>query len=254
MGRRLAAALVLLGAAPLVAACRPSTVDLAFTPTAGARYSYRYEIEATVTQSLDGTAPSVTELRTTLLADQEVVEVFPAGVRAKVTLQREGGAPRTAEVRLDRAGALQGVDLIEGQPTGIFGLEDLGGVLPTATLPEDQLAPGDRWSIDDEQVVGSGRLLRLGVIDGEDVAVVGSELTQPLDETTPIAGTTAALEGELRATGTTAYDLRDGSLRRATTRARGVVQARIAPPPGIDAGAVLGEITYDIRVRVTRLG
>ena len=253
MGRRLAAALLLLGIAPLWAACRPSTIDVAFAPTAGVTYSYRYEIEATVTQSLDGAPPTVTEIRTTLLADQEVVEVSPGGVRAHVTLQREGSVARTSEVRLDRAGTLQGVDLIDGQPTGIFGLEGLGGVLPTAALPDGPLAPGDRWSVDDGAVTGSGRLVRLGVIDGEDVAVVRSDVTQPIDETTPVADTTADLDGDLRATATTSYDLRDGSVRRATTRARGVVHARIAPPPGIDAGAALGEITYEIRVRVTRV-
>jgi hypothetical protein len=253
MGRRLAAALVLVVTAPAWAACRPNTVDVAFTPTEGARYSYRYEIEATITQSLDGADPTVTEISTTLRADQEVVEVSPRGVLARVTLRREGGAPRTAEVRLDRAGTLQGIDLIEGQPTDIFGLGDLGGVLPTAALPDGPLAPGDRWSIEDEQVTGTGRLRRLGVIDGEDVAVISSDLTQLIDETTPVGDTTAALEGDLRATASTAYDLRDGSLRRATTKAHGAVQARIAPPPGIDAGAVLGAITYEIHVRVTRL-
>lgn len=253
MGRRLATALVLLVAAAAGSGCRPSTVDVAFTPAMGERYSYRYEIEATITQSLDGADPTVTEIRTTLRADQEVVEVSPGGVLAEVTLRREGGAPRTADVRLDRAGMLQGVDLIEGQPTDVFGLGDLGGVLPTAALPDVPLAPGDRWVIDDEPVSGRGRLLRLGVIDGEEVAVVSSDVTQPIDETTPVGDTTAALAGDLHAAATTAYDLRDGSVRQATTRARGVVQARIAPPPGIDAGAVLGEITYDIRVRVTRL-
>lgn len=253
MGRRVTAALVLLVAAPAWAGCRPSTVDVAFTPTEGDQYSYRYDIEATITQSLDGAEPTVTEISTTLRADQEVIQVSPGGVLAEVTLRREGGAPRTSEVRLDRAGTLQGVDLIEGQPADIFGLGDLGGVLPTAALPEGPLAPGDRWSIDGEPVTGTGRLRRLGVIDGEDVAVIASDLTEPIDGTIPVGNTTAELEGDLRATSTTAYDLRDGSLRRATTRAHGVVQARIEPPPGIDAGAALGAITYEIRVRVTRL-
>jgi hypothetical protein len=253
MGRRLAVALVVLVSAPVLASCRASSVSLSFAPEQGDEQSYRYEIEATITQTLDGAPPRVTELRTTLRADQEVLEVAPTGVRAEVTLRRDGGAPHRAEVRLDDAGILQGVDLIEGQPTSIFGLDDLGGVLSTVAPPEGALAPGDRWSIDAEDVAGEGRLLRLGVIDGEDVAVVATDLTQPVEETTPVGATSAALDGDLRSIATTAYDLRDGSLRRATTRSRGAVQARIAPPPGIEADAVLGTITYDVRVRVTRL-
>ena len=253
MRRRLAVALVLLLGAPAVAACREGTVTIAFTPTEGDERSYRYEIDATITQALDGDEAIVTKISTSLEADQEVLQVSPGGVRAEVTLRRDGGAPHTTEVRLDDAGTLQGVDLIEGQPIDIFGLEDLGGVLPTTSLPEGPLAPGDRWSIDDDPLAGEGRLLRLGVIDGEDVAVVTTDLTQPIEETTPVGATSAALDGDLRTTATTAYDVRDGSLRRASSRARGEVEARIAPPPGVNASAVLGTITYDVRVRVTRL-
>jgi hypothetical protein len=251
--RRLLIAVVLLVGAVAVGACRSGTVTLAYAPEPGDRYAYRYEIEATVTRSLEGSEPTVTEVRTTLDADQEVLEVSPGGVRAEVTLRRDGGAPRRAEVRLDRAGTLEGVDLIEGQQTDVFGLDTLGGVLPTIALPEGPLAPGDRWSLDDGTVTGEGRLERLGVVDGKHVAVVATDTTQPIEDTVPTGPTTAALGGELRATGTTAYDLHDGSVRRVTARARGAVQARIAPPPGVDRGAVLGSITYDIRVQVTRL-
>lgn len=253
MVRRLAIAVVLAAGAPLVAACREGTVRLAYSPSEGDELSFRYEIDATITRALEGVEPTITEISTSVQADQEVLEVAPGGVRATVTLRRDGGAPRTSQVRLDDAGTLQGVDLIEGQSTGIFGLDDLEGVLPTVSLPDGRLSPGDRWSIDDAELTGEGRLVRLGVIDGEDVAVVASELTQPIAETAAIGETSASLDGALRATSTTAYDLRDGSLRRATTRARGEVAARIAPPPGIDAAAVVGTITYDVRVRVVRL-
>lgn len=253
MVRRLAIVVVLAAAAPLLSACREGTVALLYTPSEGDELSFRYEIDATITQSLDGLAPTVSRIHTSVEADQEVLEVSAAGVRAAVTLQRDGGAPRTSQVRLDDAGTLQGVDLIEGQPTTVFGLDDLAGVLPTVALPDGRLSPGDRWSVDDSDLVGEGRLVRLGVIDGEDVAFVASELTQAIAETATVGATSAALDGELRATSTTAYDLRDGSLRRATTRARGAVDARIAPPPGVDAAAVVGTITYDVRVRVVRL-
>jgi hypothetical protein len=252
MRRRSATSLALLGGAVLLAGCRPGTVTLTFDPEAGDHYRYRYEIEAQVTTTLEGAAPSTTSIDTLLEADVTVVETAPSGVRAEVTLRRDGGAPRTSEVRLDRAGALQGVDLIEGQRADVFGLGDLSQVLPTLAPPESPLAPGDRWSLDAGTVTGEGRLARLGVVDGADVAVVATDATQPLEDTVPTGNTTATLSGELRSRATTAYDLRDGSLRRSTTRARGTVAALIAPPVGIDAAPVNGTIIYDIRVRVTR--
>ncbi len=252
MARRLLA-LALVLAAPLAAACREDTVAVAFEPEVGDVWSYRYEIDATVTTVLDGGSPMVTEIATTLLADQEVVQVTDDGVQAEVTLRRDGGAARTAEVRLDRAGSLQGLDLVSGEPLEVFGLSDLGGVLPTVALPDGRLAPGDRWAIDDGLATGTGRLVRLGVVDGREVAVVASDTRRPVAEVTPTQGTTAALEGELRARSTSTYDLGDGSLRRARSTARGDIEARIAPPSGVDAPAVPGTISYEVRVEVTRL-
>ncbi len=238
--------------APL-AACQEGTVALAFAPDAGDVWSYRYEIDATVTTVLDGGEPTVTEIATTLLADQEVVQVSEDGVRAEVTLRRDGGAARTVEVRLDRAGSLQGVDLVSGQALDVFGLSDLGGVLPTVALPGGDLAPGDSWAIDDGLATGTGRLVRLGVVDGRDVAVIESDTRRAIEEVTPTQSTTAALEGILRAVSTSSYDLEDGSLRRSQSTARGEVAAHIAPPSGVDAPAVPGTISYEVRVEVTRL-
>jgi hypothetical protein len=250
--RRLTTALLLVvGAA--VAGCRSHTVTLAFAPEVGDQYRYRYEVEATITRALEGSEPEVTDVRTTLRVEEAVLEVTPAGVRAEVTLRRDGGAPRSSEVRLDRAGTVRGIDLVEGQRLEVFGLGDLSGVLDTLDLPTGPLAPGDRWSLDEEALEGDGRLARLGVIDGQDVAVVVTRTVEPIERTVPSGTTTAALQGSLRADGTLAYDLADGSLRRATSRARGEVDARIAPPPGVDADAVLGTIAYDIHIRVTRL-
>jgi hypothetical protein len=187
-----------------------------------------------------------------LLADQTVSTVTSDGVTAELSIGRDGAEPRSVTVRLSRAGALQGMDLIEGQQTGAFGLEALSGALATVALPSAPLAPGDRWPIADGEARGQGRLERLGVVDGEEVAVVSLRTTQPVTGSVPAGATTASLDGELRTEATETFDLHDGALRRTSSRAHGTVRARIAPPAGIDADPVDGTITYEVRAEVTR--
>lgn len=250
-GGALAAVATLL-ALPLSAGCRAGTVELAFAPEVGDRYEHRYVVDATVTQALDDVAPTVHRLHSTLDVRQEVVEVTGDVVLVELTLRRDGGPRRTSQVRLDRAGVLEGIDLIEGQTVDVFGLDVLGGLLTGTPLPDEPVGPGDRWPVELGSVRGSARLVRLGIVDGRDVAVVRTSLEQAVDEVVPTATTTAGMRGTLRSSATTTYDLADGSLRRASTRARGAVRVRVAPPPGIVADPALGTITYDVRVEVAR--
>ena len=94
----------------------------------------------------------------------------------------------------------------------------------------------------------------MGVIDDADVAVVDTTLSAAIDDAVAAGTSAVTLLGELRSKAMAAYDISDGSIRRSSARSRGDVQARIEPPAGVDAAPVLGTITYDIRVRVTRIG
>lgn len=241
-------ALVALGA------CRANTVRIDPDPQVGDRARYRYEIEATITRTLDGGKPTTTEITTSLLANQQVLELTDDGIEAKVTLRRDGAAGRTARVMIDRSGAIRGIELAEGLSVDSLGLSELGSLLPpTPVPPTEPLSPGARWSISEGQLEGRGRLTRLGVIDGRDVAVVDTTASAPIDDAVAAGTSAATLLGELRSTTTAAYDLSDGSIRRSSARSRGAVQARIEPPTGIDAAPAIGTIAYDIRVRITRL-
>lgn len=232
-------------------ACRPGTVELAFTPHVGDEARYRYEIDATLTQALDGSEPRVTEITTTIETHQQIVEVGEGGARAEVTLRRDGAPAHTASITLDRSGSLEGIGLGDDEAGPI---DALGTLLSGAPLPHRSVAPGSRWRVSDHDLRGEGRLVRLGVVDGRDTAVVASKLTHALDEAVETGSTTAQLTGALHSATTSSYDLADGALRQATTRADGRVRALIKPPAGVDAAPAKGTITYAVHIVVTRLG
>lgn len=253
MDRRLVTGVLAVALAAL-GACQPGTVRIDGHPSVGERSRYRYEIVATITRSIEGGAPTTSRVATTLLADQKVTAVSDAGVQADVTLRRDGAATRTARVLLNRSGAIRSIELVAGLDSADVGLSQLGSLLPPAVTPPTRaLAPGARWAIDEEDVRGTGRLMRLGVVDGADVAVVETSLSERIADAVTSGTSRATLTGTLRTYSTAAYDLEDGSTRHSTARSSGTVHARIEPPVGIQARPVLGTITYDIEVQAVRL-
>lgn len=235
-------------------ACREGTVVVEPRPEVGDRSRYRYEIDATITRTLDQGAPQTSEIDSVLVVDQRITSVRGERVEADVTLRRDGAAPRSARVALDRSGAIQGIELVEGLAAADLDLAPLSSLLPPGTAPpQGELRPGDRWSITDGDRRGRGRLTRLGVVDGEDVAVFDTTVSEVIDDDVAAGASAARVTGTLRSSTTTAYDVDGGAIRRASARSRGEVQARIEPPAGVDAAPALASITFEIRVRVTRL-
>lgn len=241
-------ALALLG-------CRTDTVSLGFEPHEGDTYRYRYEIEATVTRTVAGSAPQTTDIATTVTSEQEVVELTAAGALVEVTLTSQGAAPRTAVVLLDRAGSLQAIQQIEGLPVDSLGLPPAGTLLAsTATEPSNgPLTLGDRWTIADGGLTGEARLDRLGIVDDHEVAVVTTTLLDVLADTVTAEGSEVVLDGDLRSTTSTTFDLVDGAVRRGSTRSAGTVEVLVSPPLDVVAPPVEATITYELRVRTTRL-
>jgi hypothetical protein len=254
MLRRTAAVLAVL--APLgLLGCQPATVSVGFTPQVGDRYEYRYEIDATVTRALEGQEPEVVQVDTELVAVQEVQARTRSGARIRLELTREGGVPRSAVVLVDRAGSLEGVELVDDLDAAVFGVAGGDSLVPTHLdgPPDRPLAPGDRWTVSDGPRRGTGRLDRLGVIDGEDVAVVTTSATEDLARSLTAAESATRVRGTLRSGATTSYDLVDGAIRRSRSWSRGSLEAELAPPAGVDADAVRATIGYDVSVVVTRV-
>lgn len=236
------------------AGCRPATVSVAFAPKVGDVYTYRYEIEATVTRTRVGQPAQVDHVHTVLVARQEVRARRKAGVRLHLVLTRDGGTPRTADVLVDRVGSLEGIQLVEDRDAAALGLTDDGSLGPSQLTepPDRRLAPGERWTIRAGTRHGTGRLDRLGVVDDADVAVVVTRVTDDVDETGRSGTSETHLGGALRSTATTSYDLDGGAVRRSRSHATGQLDARVEPPRGSTAKAVRATIGYDIAVRVTR--
>jgi hypothetical protein len=254
MVRRPLAGLVLGAAAVLLASCRPATVSVAYAPSIGQRYAYRYEIEATVTRRVPGEAAQVTHLDTQLIAQERVQAVTRAGTRLRLVLTRDGGTPRSAVVLVDRAGSLAGLELVQGLDAAALGLADEGalGSGGAPAPPDGQLAPGDRWTIRTHGRTGHGRLERLGVVDGHDVAVMATSVTDAVDDAGRAGSSTTRVTGRVTSDATTSYDLHGGAVRRSRSRAIGTLRALLRPPAGVDARAVQATIDYELTVRVTR--
>ncbi len=254
MGPRRVAVLGALGILA-VGACRDATVSVAFTPDVDDTYEYRYDIDAEVTRSVEGQEPEVVEIDTVLVADQQVLARTPHGARIELVLTREGGVPRSAVALVDRAGSLEGVELVEDLDAAVFGIAGSDALVPTHLdgPPDGPLAPGDRWTFGEGARRGSGRLERLGVIDGSDVAVVRTSVSEDLSRSLRAGASATQVTGTLRSGARTSYDLDDGAIRRSRSWSRGSFDAVLAPPPGVVADAVRATIDYDVSVRVTRL-
>jgi hypothetical protein len=253
-GRWFAALLVLASLG--TAGCRSDEVALGFEPREGATYRYRYVVEATVTRRVEGGEPRTTEIDMTFESEQRVLEHTRAGAVMEVTLSSASSAPRTAVVLLDRAGSVQAIEQVDGLPAVDAGLPSPASLLAsTATEPPARpLRLGDQWKVDDSTVTGEGTLDRFALVDGEEGAVVVADLVDALTGSQTVDGSEVVLDGDVRSTVSTTFDLLDGAVRDSVTQSDGEVQVEVAPPAGVEAPPVVAVVTYELRIRTTRTG
>ena len=255
---RISSALAALAVAVVIGACEPSTVTIGFEPRPGDSYEYRYTVTTDVTATLEGEPERRRSSRTVLDARVVIVDVSDDSVRADVIVSRQGGAPRTLQARFARGEHLTGIDLVGGVPTDTLGLEGLDELIGAAALapPERELAPGRSWDASSDArasgITGRGRVDRLAVEDGRELAVVVTQFVTPVVTTTDGAARTS-LEGTQRTRTRTAYDLVDGSVRRGTATTVGHATVLAEPPPGIVSEPVTGTIRYELRIDTRRI-
>lgn len=265
--RRPAAVLALVAAtASLSSGCERDTVTLSFQPTEGSQLEYETTVESVTVTQLPGRVAVTREDRTRLDAHQEVLDVGDDGVLVEVSLSRPGIGTRTFTMRFDRAAQLTRVERVEGIPAAALGDLGLSEIFPAAAgaPPDRPLAPGDRWAIDDEvqlagddqpaRLRGEGRLVEVGVEDGEDVATVRSTASLPIHTTTSTTRGTQSLTGTQVTVATATYDLDGGALRRASAVTTATFLLVLGPPEGRGGDAIEGTLSVHIRSEVRRTG
>lgn len=244
--RRSLTLMVLVGSTAL-GACREHRVAVSFDPEVGDVFRYRYELTATLTRELDGQEPAVTTIDTELTVHQRVMARTGDGARVRIDVERAGGARSTVVAVVDRAGSLEGIELVQGVDAAVFGIGDPQGLAadPAERLPDRPLGPGDRWTVEDGSRQGHARVERLGTEDDRAVIHVRTSTVEPLAQDTT--------DGEVRAGSLTTYDLADGAVRTGRAWSHGVLEALVEPPDDVVADAVRATVRYDVTVRVVRL-
>jgi hypothetical protein len=240
-------------------------VRLSFQPRPGNRYSYRVEVEAEAVARVGGEDPRRTQSQNVFEAEQSVLDTDPSGTRVQVRLAEQGALPRTFVVRLDRAAQLAEVQSIEGLPASALGGLGLSEIFPAAAgaPPDRGLAPGARWTIDEPvqlasperaRLSGEGRLAKLGVIDGRDVATVVSTYRLPVKRTAQERRSKLELTGSQDTNASTTYDLEDGSVISVEARTNGTYDVMLLPPEGTPGAPIPGTLTVTVRSVTRRVG
>lgn len=248
-----------------LSSCREGTVRLTFRPEVGATYRYELEVRTVSEVRIGPTGPERREEDVTLTAEHTVLRSGDDGVEVRVLLQEPGSDDRVFEVVFDRAAQLEEVRSIEGVPDERLGLLGIAEIFPAAVgaPPDRALAPGAGWVIDDPVQVpdstsktrldGSGRLVELGVVDGEKVASLEAAARLPLEAVIPSASGELRLEGvqvtDYRAT----HDLDDGSVREASSTTLGRFDLEVSPPPDRKVAPVPGFLVVQVSSRIRLL-
>ena len=269
--RRWTVVVALLGVA--LTACRDDTVRVTFRPAVGAVYRYEVTVRSHSEVRITGEKPDIRDEEVVLQSEHTVLDAGPDGVRVRVILGDASGSVRTFVVVFDRAAQLESVEADDaaavaetdapGTDAAAFGISE---IFPAAAgaPPDRRLAPGERWAVDDTvavpgsvgeaKLLGEGRLVELGIDDGEEVARLATSAVLRLqvaqqDE----GGETVLLDGEQVTEQRATHDLADGAVRSASSTTTGTFALEIEPPFGQLRDAVRGTLEVRVTSKTVRL-
>jgi hypothetical protein len=273
--RRWTGPLLLALLAAVTTGCRDDTVRVTFRPAVGAVYRYEVTVHSRTEVRIPGETPETHDEQIVLQSEHTVLDAGPDGVRVQVILGDAAGSVRTFVVRFDRAAQLESVESDDtdevdevdvddaGETTSVFGISE---IFPAAAgaPPEGRLAPGERWRIDDlvsvpdavgeARLTGEGRLVELGIEDGEEVARLVTSSTLEVSTTQPdVDGEVVLLDGQQVTEQRSAHDLRDGAVRAASSTTDGSFALEIRPPFGQLRDPVRGTLHVHVTSTTVRL-
>ncbi|CAN5664922.1 hypothetical protein BH20ACT2_BH20ACT2_19610 [soil metagenome] len=247
--------------------CRPGTVDLRFRPAVATATSYTTTVSVTSVSRLGDRPPErqvdrvELEVRHTVLA----TDTDPAGdgTLVAVDVTDDSGARRRYQVRFDRGAQLRQIEQVDGRPAPPVGALGLAELFPAAgTVPDRRLKPGERFPVDElvrlpgldrpAALRGEGRVVALGVQDGDDRATITSNSRLELP-TVLLADDSTDLAGDQRTESTVVYDVSDGTVARADAVTVQDFEVTVRPPPGVEGEPVRGTLDITIHSRTRRI-
>ena len=248
-------------AAASVGACTPGAVRLAFRARPGTEYRYAVEVHAETTTSVQGQTPTHRVTDQHLVAEHRVVASDGSGVVVDVRLSGDGVQERTFRVRLDRAAALTEVERVDDLPAQVLGDLGLSEVFPVAAgaPPNRPLRPGTRWSLDQPvqlagsaatRLRGTGRLKRLGMVDGRRAATVDTTYSLPIRQQMGDASMSGTATTAISATRAIA----DGAVVEVDAHTTGRFVLQLSPPAGVAGAPVPGTVSIEVRSTTRRTG
>lgn len=268
------ALLALVGASGITA-CRDDTVRVSFRPAVGGVYRYEVSVRSHSEVRIPGEVPEVRDEHVELQSEHTVLDAGPDGVRVRVILGDASGSVRTFVVVFDRAAQLESVEADDADgdaeldetdtadSASAFGISE---IFPAAAgaPPDHRLSPGERWAIDDlvevpgavgqARLVGEGRLVELGIDDGEEVArLATSSILQLRSAQQDLGGETVLLDGEQSTEQRATHDLADGAVRSASSTTKGTFALEVRPPFGELRAPVRGTLTVRVTSKTVRL-
>jgi hypothetical protein len=264
-----------------VVGCRDDTVQVTFRPKVGATYRYEVTVHSRSEVRIPGEKPDVRDEEVVLQSKHTVLDAGEDGVRVQVILGDASGGVRTFVVRFDRAAQLESVESDDSgggggegdgdHPVSVTGDDDSGivgisEIFPGATgaPPDRRLEPGARWRIDDSVAVpdsvgdahltGAGRLVELGIEDGEEVARLATTgVLDLVSEQQAGDGEVVLLDGSQVTEQRSTHDLGDGAVRSATSTTTGTFDLEVRPPFGQLRDPVHGTLRIRVTSRTVRL-
>ena len=253
----------------LLVACRPDTVDLAYSFEEGDTRTFRMTAHAEAEWDIAGrgqgsydvsfdvteTVESVDESGSVVV----VVQMIPTSAEER-GLPSPGLERRSFSLRVGPDGEVLEVLRLDDVSASDLGQQELAFIgTYRPPLPPNDVGLGDDWSQEREILLGegsqeietTGSLVGFRRVGSRRLARIGFTGTSPLGWITALPQGEAQLAGDASTRGTALFDIGAGGLAEATSSTRGEFSVRVLPGDG--EAPIVGTLRLDLRLTVERV-